>query len=146
MKLLIGLLLAAYLIPASVRDLKKKDMDVRVWGVFFAVSVLLLLISGEELLWWNRILGLLPGAFMLLISNLSHGAVGKGDAYVLLFMGFVLGLLSILEILFYALLACFAVAVFLFVKKKKKKRIAFIPFLTGSFVLCYGSVLVDYYL
>lgn len=139
MKIVIGIILAAYLLPAAVADIKKKSIDVRILAGFFLAAVLVLLISGEELFWWNRILGLFPGALLLLISYLSHGAVGKGDAYVLFFMGYVLGLLSVLEILFWAWAACFVAAAYFFIKKKKNKRLPFIPFLAVSFLCCYTA-------
>lgn len=80
--------------------------------------------------------GLLIGAGMLLLSQLSRGAVGKGDGYLLCVAGLYLGMAETLALLLGGLLLCAAWALLLLALKRAEKNtdIPFIPFLLFAYL------------
>ena len=77
--------------------------------------------------------GLLPGLFLLILSWLRPGAVGRGDGCALLACGAVLGFARTFEMLVIALV--FAVIwslCLLAVKRDMKQSFAFMPFLFAA--------------
>lgn len=80
--------------------------------------------------------GLLIGVGMLLLSQLSRGAVGKGDGYLLCVAGLYLGMGETLALLLGGLLLCAVWALLLLVLKRagKNTEIPFIPFLLLAYL------------
>lgn len=92
------------------------------------------------------LLGIVPGIALVLISKLTEGALGMGDALVMLALGSVLGLSEGLQVLTAALLLAAVWAGILLVIRGRKKNyeFPFIPFLllgyVGRCLLCVGSL------
>lgn len=83
----------------------------------------------EGLLWC--ITGILPGAAMLLISRASKEAIGYGDGYLTLILGFSMGFWDTLGILGIAFLGAMGAAIYLVMirGRSRNSEIAFVPFL-----------------
>ncbi len=74
---------------------------------------------------------------LLIISLLSKGGFGMGDVKLLSALSYIIGIIPVLSMMFYALFACLLVSLFMiFIKKRdKKKPIAFVPFIYFGFIL-----------
>lgn len=100
---------------------------------------------GLGILWsvWNGsdyrevILALIPAILFFLLNIVSRGAVGMGDAIILVFLGFFYSLEEIVAMCSFAFLAASAVALYMLVvmQKKGKEEIPFIPFLWFGWLL-----------
>lgn len=89
--------------------------------------------------------GLLPGFFCLLISRCSRGALGSGDALLLLSLGIVRGFWSTVLILFTSLLCASLFSSIMLYKKKftRHSSFPFVPFLMIGYI---GELLIELYL
>jgi leader peptidase (prepilin peptidase)/N-methyltransferase len=130
-----------YLLVVSIFDLKEKAVP---WlflasgSVLVAVGVVYSIFVGE-MAWYHPLVGMIPGALLLLIARITE-KMGCGDGFVLLMIGGVDGYMGSFVVLcmgsFFAALFC---VVLLAVRKvKKHSRIPYIPFLTGAYFLCLG--------
>ena len=125
---LIGLLIL--LIPCVVTDIRSRRIPLwyllgfSVAGV--PVNLFLLNVTLPEIG-----LGLLPGLIFILLSRLTKGAIGMGDAILITAMGIFAGWSETLTLLLAAcILSSLTAAVLLiFFKKKMKDSIPFAPFL-----------------
>lgn len=86
---------------------------------------------------------MLVGIVLYLISILSHGKVGKGDAFLVTSMGVYLGFWNNLTILWMAsvMAAIFGVVACVFFRKEKEESLPFVPFLLVAYLLflCLGA-------
>lgn len=130
----------------SVEDWKEKQISL--WKIWLYAIVVIIYESwcflGEhreisEWLIWSAT-GLLPGIGMLIMGTLSQEAIGYGDGYLTLILGFSMGFWKTLGILGTALFGVFGVAIYLVVirKRSRNSQIAFVPFL---FLGMVGTVL-----
>lgn len=78
---------------------------------------------------------LLPGAFLLAVSLISNGRIGKGDALLSLSLGEWLGLSDGVFVIFLASAGAAAAAAVLWSAKKKDAEIPFVPFMLSGYVL-----------
>ena len=78
---------------------------------------------------------LIPGAFLLAISMISEGRIGKGDALISIYLGGWLGLSDSIFVIFLASAGAAASAAVLWIIKKKDSEIPFVPFLLAGYVL-----------
>lgn len=94
--------------------------------------------------WWNQFAGIILGLILLVLSFITGEAIGKGDALVVIALGFVLDAIMILHIIFcaFVLVDIFAVIGGLVKKIKFKSTLQFIPFLFVSeiIILIFESV------
>lgn len=81
-------------------------------------------------------IGLLPGAFILLLSKATREQIGRGDAWELIHMGNWMGWSDCLSALGIALLGIFLVSILLLIlgRAGRNTRVPFVPF------LCAGAV------
>lgn len=140
MQAISGFWIIMYFVPASYEDIRKNTMDIRLFLIFAVLSPLMIFMETEAFINSSRLLGICPGAVMLLISVISRGAVGKGDALVVMWLGFCIGILALSRVLSLAWTGIFVCAA---VKslKGKKKPIPFIPFLGAAFYLFFAGML-----
>ncbi|MDO4633856.1 MAG: hypothetical protein Q4B01_08385 [Eubacteriales bacterium] len=132
------ILLLLYLAKAAERDIREKRVAVR-------PAVKMMLLSGGLLILTTaagrRLLRLgmaaLPGMTVLLISGISREAIGKGDALVLLVVGFSLGAGAACEVLAAGVFLSFPAALFVLISKKGDRRteLPFLPFLLAGYLL-----------
>ncbi len=161
MKILVFLLLGI----SSYTDLKKRIISMRVLLFFLSITLLWIalvrlpqlgklfglswLSADKAAIWLERNLccrlsmdsiigGLLPGIVLLLCSKLMKGAVGEGDAYLIMLTGLMLGRENNLLLLGGLLLSAVCAAFLLLVRQKEKKTtIPFVPFLFLSDILLF---------
>ncbi|MFT3982668.1 MAG: hypothetical protein QM697_02075 [Lachnospiraceae bacterium] len=161
MKILVFLLLGI----SSYTDLKKRVISMRVLLFFLSITLLGIalvrlpqlgklfglpwLSANKAAIWLEKnfccrlsmgsiIGGLLPGIVLLLCSKLLKGAVGEGDAYLIMLTGLMLGRENNLLLLGGLLLSAGCAAFLLLVRQKEKKTtIPFVPFLFLSDILIF---------
>ena len=94
--------------------------------------------------WWNKFAGIILGLILLVLSFITGEAIGRGDALVVIALGFVLDAIMVLHIIFcaFVLVDIFAVIGGLVKKIKFKSTLQFIPFLFASeiIILIFESV------
>ena len=80
--------------------------------------------------------GVLPGAFLLLLAYAGKQAIGYGDGLLFLATGLYLGWHKNLLLLLYALLAAAVFSMILMTARRKKKEdeIPFLPFVLSGYV------------
>lgn len=104
-------------------------------GVFAAGLVIKLAFSGA--IWWQVLLGCIPGVVLILTGFLSRQAIGYGDGLVFIAAGPFLGLINSIFLLFISLVlaAFFSMAALALKKKRLRSAFAFIPFILGGYVV-----------
>ena len=99
---------------------------------------------------WTYLIGGLVGfGVLFLIAVLAPGAMGMGDAKLILFLGLITGFPEVILLLFLAFLLGGLTSVLLLLLKRinRKDTIAFGPFmaLAGFIVLLYGRQILDWW-
>ena len=121
----------------SYQDIRKKSVGL--WLIFVgAGAAVVMSVAGmgdEPVKYIEGILvGLTPGAILVLISVASRGRVGMGDALMVLVMGLFVGFRQTMGELLVALLfsGVFSLALVVIKKCGKEKELPFIPFLMAA--------------
>ena len=125
---------AVMLLGGSVMDIKDKSVPAGYLCIAAVGSVAMMLIytaEGKEIL-----LGIIPGAALLMIGRLS-GCAGEADGILLILVGAMYGLREGGELIMYALLTAAVVSIFLiaFRHAGRKDTLPFIPFILAGFLL-----------
>ena len=129
----INIILLAALAWFTATDIKKRVIW---WPVAAALgaggAIMHLLLPG--LAFMESIWGMLPGFGLLLISAACGEALGRGDCYVLIGCGAVLGFSAVFSLLAAALVFAAVWSVLLIVRKKagRKSELPFMPFLLAA--------------
>ena len=125
------LLMAAVLIPCTIKDIRTKRINgyICAVGMMVAFFVREIVLEEESL---NLLIDLIPGTVVYALAIFSNEKIGKGDAIALLFIGAVAGKNTVLMSLFVSFsIAALLSAVLLVLKKvRKDTKIPFIPFLS----------------
>ena len=145
------------LIICSYSDLRNRGISVVLLAAFLTSDILLMggvYIFGDryellrncmvyELNLANVALGLLPGIVLLLISFVSREAVGKGDVFVTMLLGIMLGLerTFILLVLSMLLTAVFGIGCMIFKGKSRKDTLPYIPFVLGAHIIMIAATI-----
>lgn len=87
----------------------------------------------------THIFGLIIGIIMILISLYTNEAVGMGDSIIIAIVGFLIGISSLFELLFYSFIVLIPVSILLLAIKKanRKSYIPFIPFLFVGYIILF---------
>lgn len=130
-------ILLFYLVILSVYDCREKQVPgvLLFIGVVVAViSLLIVVIDGQQI--WYRILGLLPGLFLLLVAFVTKKA-GYADGIVLAVTGMVLGYQKTMILFCISLLLISVISVLLLFlhKVNGRTRLPYLPFLTVTYVI-----------
>lgn len=133
------ILLFSYLGLAAWFDIRTKKIPILLSVVAAIVGVLV------QLLYFGNnpstlILGLLPGAVLMTVSWLSHGAIGMGDGELVGVIGLFLGIAQTATLVLGSLLLASLLSLFLLVVKRVSKRYEF-PFAPLVFLM-YGGVML----
>ena len=136
-EIIIEVLLAAVYIVLSAADIKKREIPVWILGIPVAsMTVYLCVIKDFRTLIWNVSAALIFFSAGILISKLTKGAIGNGDAYVcgavFMILGFLNGLTAVTLGLFSA--AFFGTLIKCIRKKSWKYQIPFVPFLCSGYI------------
>ena len=128
------------LILFSVEDIRHKAI-VR-WHFLLAIpwcvaDLIMNTIMDSKISLLERGFGLLVGSIFLLLSHLTRGQLGMGDAYVILILCTILGIYQGMEVITYSFLLSAIIALILvtFFRYQKKRTIPFVPFLFGGFII-----------
>lgn len=127
-----------YLVVMAIIDRKHRMIPIAPGVVCLFVVLLAQFISGQSPMQWMP--GVLVGALMYVISRVSRGSIGEGDAFVYLVTGLALGFVRNVELLIISLFLASFVAAFLLLVKRvgRKYTMPFIPFTA----VAYGVVIV----
>lgn len=138
MEVVITVITGIYLAVMAVIDRRRKEIPVLPGIVCILAVVLAQILNHMGWLYWLS--GLLVGVFLYLVSKLTRGAVGEGDALVYLLTGAALGFFRNLELLMLSLFFSSIVAGFfiLFRRVGRKYKIPFVPFTA----IAYGVVMI----
>lgn len=134
-----GILIAGvYLAVMAVIDRRQKEIPVIPGIVCIVFIILAQIVAGKPLSGWLP--GILVGIFLSLVSRLSRGEVGQGDALVYLVTGLALGFFRNLELLILSLFLAAITGLILLVIRRvgRKHAMPFIPFTA----IAYGVVLI----
>lgn len=129
------------LVALSVFDIRKKEIPM--WGICLLGMVSLgYLITGSGIIFYDAIMGCVPGMLLIILALLTKEKVGYGDGLVLLFIGLALGFeLSMYMLMLALFLNCVMCgALFALHKVGKQTPIPFVPFLTigmGIVGICF---------
>ena len=140
MRIVFYVIFGIYIAVLSLEDLFKKSVPVALLlaGILF-IPAGLLTEGAESISIADNILGLIPGAVLLVISFVSRGQIGIGDGGLVLMLGASLGIESVIRILTAALLliTIFSGVMLVMRKLKRKSTLPFIPFLFAGYILSF---------
>ena len=141
MELLLGFWFILFFVPAAFEDIKKQSLDLRLL-LFFALPLpFLIFVTGGNIVSFSRMFGLGMGLVLYGLSVLSRGAIGRGDALVVMWLGYGIGVLALTEVLCLAWAGTFVLAAIMSLAKKKRP-IPFLPFLGTAYYVFFAGLLV----
>ena len=119
----------------SAEDIKKKQIHINPVLFFGILGVLFHMIWRMQSI-ENLLLGMSVGVVLLILSALTGGRIGAGDAVLLIVTGIYLGLEQNLELFLSGLFLCSLWALGLLVLRKGNRtdRIPFVPFLLAAYM------------
>ena len=133
--MLVKIILTIYLLWASLHDIKKRALPAVGLAVGGVLSLLCIVLNKPEKEQWIVILlGTIPGIVLYLLAGISAG-IGKADGMVLILTGCICGIKKTLFLFGLSLIYIFFFAAVVFIiKKNRKSRIPYIPFLLAAYV------------
>lgn len=119
----------------SAEDMKRKQIrlnPVLLFGILGIFFHMLWRVQSIE----NILLGMSVGVVLLMLSVLTGGRIGAGDAVLLIVTGIYLGLEQNLQLFFSGLSLCgmWALGLLILRKKSRKDSIPFVPFLLAAYM------------
>lgn len=138
MEVMITIITGMYLAVMAVIDRRKKEIPVLPGIVCILAVVLAQFLDHMDWRYWMS--GLLVGVFLYLVSKLTKGGIGEGDALVYLLTGAALGFFRNVELLLLSLFFSSFVAGYyiVFHRVGRKYPIPFVPFTA----IAYGVVMI----
>ena len=140
MRIVLYVIFGIYIAVLSLEDLLKKSVPVALLaaGVLF-IPAGLLTEGAESISIADNILGLIPGAVLLVISFVSRGQIGAGDGCLVMMLGASLRIETVIRILTAELLliTVFSGVMLVMRKLKRKSTLPFIPFLFAGYILSF---------
>lgn len=122
-----------------VFDIKRKKIPVYMLIVLAAAGIISNFTVGEFDI-EKRIIAMLPGMILLIVSMVTKQQIGYGDGLIILIMGLYIDIDDILSIVLSSFLLSSIAAIILMTvfKKKKNFEMAFSPFLLIGYGLVKG--------
>ena len=122
-----------------VFDIKRKKIPVYMLIILAAAGIISNFTVGEFDI-ENRIIAMLPGMILLIVSMITKQQIGYGDGMIILIMGLYIDIDDILSIVLSSFLLSSIAAIILMTvfKKKKNFEMAFSPFLLIGYGLVKG--------
>lgn len=120
------------LVVFGIEDVRKKSFSLPMLVVAFGFALLFrLFLLGE---WKVGATGMGSGILVWLISKISQGQIGRGDGFLLMVTGVLLGFWENMELFLAALFFCafYSAGVLILRRKGRGYRIPFVPFLAGA--------------
>lgn len=129
---LVGLVMLGGL---TVIDLKNKRIPVIFPVIFGCLGFVL---RGGSM-FFDTVMGMVPGAIVVIVSLISQGQIGMGDGILILFTGGVLGVAESVEVFILSLISvCLFSSIGLVLKKFSKKTV--LPYVPFYFTAYLGVV------
>lgn len=123
------MLMITILLGAATEDLTEKKVSIFML-IAVAVSMIAYGLTQVDISIVNRLIGMAPGAVLVLGSFIFKKSLGLADGILVLVGGFAFGMMGVTTVLcfsFFALLA-YAIAAFFVRRWRRSDRIAFFPF------------------
>ena len=122
-----------------VFDIKRKKISVYMLIILAAAGIISNFTVGEFDI-EKRIIAMLPGMILLIVSMITKQQIGYGDGMIILIMGLYIDIDDILSIVLSSFLLSSIAAIILMTvfKKKKNFEMAFSPFLLIGYGLVKG--------
>lgn len=122
-----------------VFDIKRKKIPVYMLIILAAAGIISNFTIGEFDI-EKRIIAMLPGMILLIVSMITKQQIGYGDSLIILIMGLYIDIDDILSIVLSSFLLSSIAAIILMTvfKKKKNFEMAFSPFLLIGYGLVKG--------
>lgn len=129
-------IIPAVLLILSWMDIKKYMIPIWCVAGLFISTAVYSVTMGEGIKFC--LFGCIPGIVILATAMITRGGVGMGDALVLIALGVGTGLSFIAGVLGIALITCgiFAALLLVVFKYKRNRRLPFVPFITGGYIIC----------
>ena len=126
-----------------VFDIKRKKIPVYMLIILAAAGIISNFTVGEFDI-EKRIIAMLPGMILLIVSMITKQQIGYGDGMIILIMGLYIDIDDILSIVLSSFLLSSIAAIMLMTvfKKKKNFEMAFSPFLLIGYGLVKGVYLI----
>lgn len=124
-----------FLIVCSITDLKNKTIYRSICIAFLLACMLVKILLYQEGL-KLVLLGITPGIFLYFLSIFTDEAIGKGDAWIFVIIGIVVGFINSVVLLILSLGCVVIFSIPLLIKHKNLKiKVPFSPFVLFSFVI-----------
>jgi prepilin signal peptidase PulO-like enzyme (type II secretory pathway) len=136
-RFVIYVMLTVNLLYMSNCDIREKAVS-RETIIVSVICALAALIWNKDSAWWACVAsGLGFAGIFMLVSRITRGSIGSGDALIIGVIGLHLGFFHALAVIFYALLLGGVLSLILFLMKKVSRRtsLPFVPFLTAGFLV-----------
>lgn len=132
----------ALLLLAAIKDIKYKKISRFMLVLIFTLSIAASVVTinlGRNISFVNMLGGASIGVCMLGISMLTNEQIGKGDGYIMISLGFILGFRDCLVVLCMAsfIMAGISIVILILRKGNKNTRLAFVPAIFVSFTVVY---------
>ena len=138
------------LIICSYTDLRERGISIWLLAASLISCVLLMIcveILGDSYEYIDSLLiyepdiskivcSLIPGMVLFAVSRLTKEAIGMGDVYVMLLLGFMMGFANTAMLMFVSMFTAslFGIILMLFKGKNRKETLPYMPFLLGAYV------------
>lgn len=128
-------LMAFILIPCCVTDMRDRTLPA-VWLMICTAAGMAVSVFWKEG-WGIWAVGMFPGIGLFVMNFITKGGIGRGDAYLYLAVGSVIGLWDSLLLLFVSLFlaSCYGGYLLKIRKKGRKHQIPFAPFTAAGYLL-----------
>jgi len=138
LELVIIAMTTIYLVVMAIIDRRRKEIPVIPGFVILFFLIIAQLIKGTK--WSFIFFGILVGVALYIVSKLSRGSIGEGDALVYMVTGVSVGFFRNFELLVLSLFFASMTGLFLLVTRKvgRKYAMPFIPFTA----VAYGVVMM----
>lgn len=128
-------LLLMILTAAALMDLR--SMSLPVWFIASAgVCGLIFQIILGEIMWYEVLLGCLPGLMLAVVARLSGRSIGYGDAFMMVSCGFFVGIINAIWLLLISMSICAlaSICILIFLKMEGRTAIPFMPFMLSGYI------------
>lgn len=136
LKLVTVLCAGIFISMEGIRDLYKRKISMHSTILFGIVGILLQIPNYRDH-WLSIAGGILVGVAIFVLSKVTKGKVGDGDAWILMVTGIFLGFRSNIMLLLLSLWMAAAVSILLLILKKAKRKteLPFVCFMIPGYIL-----------
>lgn len=130
------LVIILFLLVCSYYDIKERVVYTNICVAFFILAIIVELLLGDKGI-LVILYGILPAIFIFIVSIISNESIGKGDAFIFLIVGIMLGCIDTLIIFVMALLiiVMYSIPLIVFKHRSIKTSLPFSPFVLTSFIV-----------